>query len=370
MASSMTTSRVERLADGERFLVEPEAIERELAELWREASDGGTLRPVSRACILNVIVVADGREPQEPSKWLDELVRRLPEHLAARCLTLRLRPEEPARATLTSFISANCLLAPGGEKLVCSEAIELVSAGPAATHLPALCRALLVPGVPTAVLFDRVPEVGDPLAEALLELSDRAVLWSARGRPERVLALTRRWCARRPILDLGWVAQSHLRFAIASLFEDAHSDAERIETVTVRPADGDREPGVLDAKGLLLARGWMASRLGATAIRSAASIGNGSVDHLVELPDRTVRFSLRPPDGPPEVCFQGPDLDRGVRFEADGGVRLERPSGDWRWVLPPRSPAALLAEAVLHRSADPELTAALRWAEALMEETG
>ena len=134
-------SRLEQFSAGERFAVDPDAIERELAAIWREAGTTartGDARPVTRACLWNVIVHLEERQGRDnyvaAERW-EQAISQLAAHLASRTLVVRTRPAKPKDPELESWISANCVIAGGGGKLVCSEEITLASRGTGDRHL-------------------------------------------------------------------------------------------------------------------------------------------------------------------------------------------------------------------------------------------
>lgn len=354
---SSPLSELERFAAGEQLAVDPDEVERALVSVWREAGRSTAGRvPVTRACLWNVVALIDTRVdgPGCPG-WLQEVLRHLPEHLAARALVLRAETERPGAPELRSWISANCILASGGGKLVCSEEVDLESRGEGWRHLPGLARALLVPGVPTAAVFGEVPSMDDPLPSALVQLADRVVTWAERCGSESPLALALRLGEVRSLVDLGWAARADLRAAVGALFAGAEADAARIETVEVTI------PSEAEAAGRLLV-GWVAERLGLGEELEGSLAGEG-----VRGQARHGRVVLRLRTGGEgrAVRFFGPGFTRAVVREPGGGLRLERPSGCRRWSRAEVGAPALLARALLHRSSDAELSRALSRAEGL-----
>ncbi|MEO1338043.1 MAG: glucose-6-phosphate dehydrogenase assembly protein OpcA, partial [Myxococcota bacterium] len=189
----MNADEILRFAGGEAFAVDPDAIERELASLWQAAGqENSKAAPVTRACLLNVIALLEEREGLEGfgsadrlQSWIDEL----PRYVAARALVVRSQPFQMGQDELQSWISANCIIAGSGGKLVCSEEVTIAARGSGDHHVPGLVRALLVPGLPTNLLVRGVPH--GALAEPLLQLADRVVSdvdASSHQRPLRTLA--------------------------------------------------------------------------------------------------------------------------------------------------------------------------------------
>lgn len=220
----MSTERVERFSAGESFTVDPDAIERELASLWREAGSASSEgRPVTRACLWNVVVHVEERPEREGASEhaaLLRLMEELPLHLAYRGLMLHTHPEDTERAPLESWISARCIPAGDGGKLVCSEEITLSAHGRGDRHLPGLVRALIAPGVPTAVVFGATPDLSDPVTKRLVELADRIVVHTDRT-PRPNLSEVQALLARTPGfgMDMSWLEHADLRQEVAALFD-------------------------------------------------------------------------------------------------------------------------------------------------------
>src|SRR6185295_18631806 len=131
-------------------------------------------------------------------------------------------PPPPGGRELEAWISANCHLAPGGGKLLCSEEITLSAHGGGAAHLPALVSALQVPDVPAALVW-----IGARPSEAirekrLLEGADRVVIDTGAigGSAELVgVASLARFAGEIEVADLGWLRLGPFRLLLASLFD-------------------------------------------------------------------------------------------------------------------------------------------------------
>ncbi len=363
----MSADKIERFTAGEAFAVNPDAVERELASLWREAGQRTeTAAPVTRACLLNVIVLLEEREGREGygsadtlQRWVDEL----PRHVAARSLIIRSQPNPDGRTELSSYISANCIIADGGGKLVCSEEVTIAAAGGADHHLPGLARALLVPGLPTSVVFGGVPR--GALVDPMLRLADRVVTNADASETGEPLGALRRLMddGRHSAMDLGWVGTAALRAEIASVFdppfdEQALQSIDRIQCTT-RP---------LEQWSSRLLLGWLARALGAEGPATAAVDGQA--------------WSLSRPRGEPLT------LELMVNSEADGpsftflssamptpvtvqciGHHVEAAGPHLPTVTRPRleiSGPEALARALIHRSEDGAFRRALKIAEELL----
>ncbi len=340
--------RLEQFSAGVQFAVDPDSIERELASLWRSAgksTDSG--QPVTRACLWNVVVHVEEREDREGAGYAQamiDLVNAMPRHLAARALVLR--TQGGSEAKLDAWISANCILSGDGGKLVCSEEITLASKGAADRRLPSLVRALLVPAMPTAVVFDGVPDQSDPMVAALVRLADRIVISADRSRMvnplERAAGLVD--AVPAAAMDLGWLAARHLRQEIAAMFDPPRTEAEArsIERVVVRAPKSQRWSAWLTL-------GWFASALGVDVRGGDGSWSDGRVTFVHEErgSDFEVTISL------PEDCTLSVCSEKSGRVAVTDDLEVvHRPGED-------TERAALLARALTSRAQDDAFEAAL-----------
>lgn len=260
--SGGVAARVERLRAQEAEAVSPDAIERALAALWREAGEATVgHQAVTRACLWNVIAHVEERPGAEGAAGAPALVKaleRLPLFLANRTLILRTRPDDAGRPALSAYVSANCLVAEGGGKLVCSEEVTVTAGPDALVHLPGLVRALLVPGVPVALVLPGAPALSAPWLRDLVALSDRVITdLDTSPRPD-ALAETRLALVEPAMrgMDLGWLRRSALRREIAAMFDPPAPPARSVTQVDLHVPATERSTG-----RLLL--GWLASALGA-----------------------------------------------------------------------------------------------------------
>ncbi|MEL7369125.1 MAG: glucose-6-phosphate dehydrogenase assembly protein OpcA [Myxococcota bacterium] len=261
----MNADEILRFAGGEAFAVDPDAIERELASLWQAAGqENSKAAPVTRACLLNVIALLEEREGLEGfgsadrlQSWIDEL----PRYVAARALVVRSQPFQMGQDELQSWISANCIIAGSGGKLVCSEEVTIAARGSGDHHVPGLVRALLVPGLPTNLLVRGVPH--GALAEPLLQLADRVVSdvdASSHQRPLRTLARRVKEGQHR-LMDMGWVGTAGLRAALAGAFDPPFDGDSLMRVQRLRCAT---PPHAQWSSRLVL--GWLTRAIGAEQI--------------------------------------------------------------------------------------------------------
>lgn len=265
---------VERFSRGEAISVEPGAIERELRDLWQEASLAGTGRgALSRAALWNLVVPTRGPELLHRTKHtLAELAPRLP----ARALVLHEEagpggaagtetgPEDRISATIES----NVVSRSGGARMVSAEQITLIGPPGSEDRFGALVRALLIPGLPTATLWLDATLPDGLLVRELLPLTDRLVVDSGScehsGRLSDLQTLAEE---RRGLLlaDLGWLRMSTYRLLFAGLFDPpvGGGPLRRARRITIEHRSGAEVGALLLAAWLGLQLGWRpAARLG------------------------------------------------------------------------------------------------------------
>jgi glucose-6-phosphate dehydrogenase assembly protein OpcA len=229
------------------------AIEKELAALWRSAS---TDKQVTRACSWNLVVHCAEEPLYEATKIVvDQAVR----HVPSRALILKPRPYATG-TEIEAWVSANCQIAPGGGKLLCTEEITIEGRGAAGVdHMPSLIRALQVPDVPTAFWWAGAPPTDASAVRLLLSGVDRLVYDSAllagTGGLMR-LGHVGGLLEGLVLTDLNWLRIGGLRSVLASVF-DPPVGAEPLAALQRVRIDCTTK-GVAAAK---LLAGWLASRL-------------------------------------------------------------------------------------------------------------
>lgn len=242
---------VERFTGGHAVGVDVAAIERDLAALWRKASTAGE-QSVTRACSWNLVVHATTTAELERAKALaDALALVVP----SRTLVLVQRPDAIG-PEVEAFVTANCRMLPGGGRLLCTEEITVEALGKGVDHLPSLTRALLVPDIPTAVLWAGVPPRA-PLVDELLAVANRLVVDTTHLGSEGLARVEQLGAkATYKVGDLAWLRTAPRRRVIASAF-DAPVDAGllyRLKRVSLECA-----PDAVAGAKLML--GWIGARL-------------------------------------------------------------------------------------------------------------
>lgn len=340
--------RLERLEGKSDFAVDPDSIERQLSALWREASESrGGAAAVTRACLWNVIAYVPEGGPSD----LRDAIGQLATHIASRTLVLQVGAAD-AEAKLDAWVSANCILAEGGGKLVCSEEVTLAASGEDRQHLPGLVRALLVPGVPTALVCLGVPYPDEPLMKALLRVSDRVVFDASAVTPSALSRATQAMArCRLGGIDLGWLRRAALRKEVASLFDPpaTAADVDAVVRIEARAASSE----VTTARLML---GWVSAVLGlepTPAGEGTWSSGARTLRLIVEEARTGLALTFDRDDGTARA------VECGARLVSSGpGAGPDRPPGT-------SGLDALVARALATRTEDATFASALAAARSL-----
>jgi glucose-6-phosphate dehydrogenase assembly protein OpcA len=295
VTASKTT--IQRFLAGIPVPVEPAAIERELAALWKPASEqagAGASTAVTRVCLANLLVVGDAGHHAWQAGTLQKLSARFP------CRILWVQLDSTGTDTaLTADVTALCHLPSPGNPQVCSELITLHTSPRGAGGVPGAVRPLLEPDVPV-VLWWAMPAGGAmQLFDALCALSDRVVV---HGEPLASPALRTlcavpslhlclRECAAGNATVLVWHTMSHWREMTAQFFDppQLRSAWRGIEKVTVRYATPDGQPTAALPAALLA--GWLAGQLRWTPA-SCQSMPGGARVRFAGAASRTVDVDL------------------------------------------------------------------------------
>ncbi|MBV8855809.1 MAG: glucose-6-phosphate dehydrogenase assembly protein OpcA [Acidobacteria bacterium] len=240
-------------------------LERELGAMWAEMSapegESGAAGVV-RACVLNLVVYAEGAEERsEVDDLLSEVVERHP------CRAIVLAAERGAReARLEAFVSTRCQLSSRGSKRICGEQITIEAAGSAVATASSAVAPLLVPDVPVFLWWKDIPHYEDRLFTRLAGMADRLVIDSASfDRPHEDLRRLAELLAggRMRLSDLNWGRLTSWRALVAGFWDvaDYRDSLAQIERVFIEYDPPDLSHEEIAPKALL-ALGWLASCLG------------------------------------------------------------------------------------------------------------
>jgi len=246
--------------------VDPQAIERQLTEMWRvmtESPGSGPEAAVTRACILNLITCCT---PSDDRQQLEQLLDEVTELTPCRAFVIVLEPDSSETA-MDAYISSRCHLSARGSKQVCCEQVTIEAKGSAVNAVSSAVAPLLVSDVPVFLWWNRTPAVEEPVFTRLCNLTDRLIVDSGTfTRPYhgllRLSSFIDNPTLYRPLSDLNWGRLTSWRSLVASLWDVAEYRPflTKIDSVILGydAPTGCRE---ISAKALL-GLGWLASRLG------------------------------------------------------------------------------------------------------------
>ncbi|HEX8282740.1 MAG TPA: glucose-6-phosphate dehydrogenase assembly protein OpcA [Pyrinomonadaceae bacterium] len=277
METQATTTQVS-LAKG----IDAVGLEKELNAMWAgmsapEAGAEGSAKSsgVVRACVLNLVVYAEGAQARaEVEELLGAVVERHP------CRAIVLAAERgAAEARLDAFVSTRCQLSARGRKRICGEQITVEAAGPAVETASTAVAPLLVPDVPVFLWWKDIPHYEDKLFARLAGMADRVVIDSASFDEPRadLLRLARLLeGGRLRLSDLNWGRLTSWRSLVANFWDvaDYRASLGQIERVSIEYDPPDRAPAQVAPKALL-ALGWLASCLGWEISGGGASLSEG-----------------------------------------------------------------------------------------------
>jgi glucose-6-phosphate dehydrogenase assembly protein OpcA len=294
METQASTTQVS-LAKG----IDAAKLERELNAMWAEMSapEGrGGAAGVVRACVLNLVVYAEGQaERAEVDDLLSEVVERHP------CRAIVLAAERGAEESrLEAFVSTRCQLSSRGAKRICGEQITIEAAGPAVDTASSAVAPLLVPDVPVFLWWKDIPHYDDKLFTRLAGMADRVVIDSASfDRPhEDLLRLARLLeSGRMRLSDLNWGRLTSWRALVAGFWDvaDYRDSLARIERVVIEYDPPDRSHEEIAPKALL-ALGWVASCLGWQVSDEGARVDDNRAHFILKDGDRKIDAVLAATD--------------------------------------------------------------------------
>jgi glucose-6-phosphate dehydrogenase assembly protein OpcA len=241
--------------------VQLDAVERELDNLWRDANAriaATAAHAIARNSVLTLVLFTQRRADAEQ---LLRAVHSLTTQHPSRAVAVSADPQQQGDA-IQSYIGTYVDSASYGEDIL----IE-AQAG-AVKHLPSVVLPLIVPGLPSFLLWTGEPPWGSELLESLMDGSDRLIVdTSEMVHIERSFAalddLQHRKGTRCAISDTSWTAQGPWREIVAQFFDapDVRAYLAGVEQLTIEYAAGDEDAPTNNSQAYLFA-GWLASRLG------------------------------------------------------------------------------------------------------------
>lgn len=274
-------------------------LERELNAMWAEMSAPEGERGsagVVRACVLNLVVYAEGAEGRaEVDDLLAEMVERHP------CRAIVLNVERgAAESRLEAFVSTRCQLSSRGSKRICGEQITIEAAGAAADTASSAVAPLLVPDVPVFLWWKDIPHYDDKLFTRLAGMADRVVIDSASfDRPHADLLRLAALLAggRMRLSDLNWGRLTSWRALVAGFWDvaDYRESLSRVERIVIEYDPPDRSHEEVAPKALL-ALGWLASCLGWEVAEEGATFDEGRARFILKDEGREIEAVLAATD--------------------------------------------------------------------------
>jgi glucose-6-phosphate dehydrogenase assembly protein OpcA len=284
--------------------VNPTDIERELASLWKPASEeNGASEAVVRACLANLVIFLPGPEERDyVARILPEVTRRHPNRIIHLVVDRGDRSAPRAAASgagedrgsrLEASVTAMCSAVAPGIAPVCCEQITLRARPGEEPLLAGSVAPLLVPDIPVFLWW--TGDYRNPLLPRIAQFVDRVIVDSRNENKGGAILQDLRRLSSLPevkeVVDLGWRGLGRWRQTIADLFDDPAvrpliPELGRVE-VERAPASGGAPCSLAQSA---LVTGWMASRLGwAFAGKEVSGAGAGEI--------RTILF--RTPAGRP-----------------------------------------------------------------------
>lgn len=338
-----------------------EQVQKTLSHLWRGASEAlqEGEEGLALACLWNL--VAFHSNPKRPrgdsggeADRIGHLLETVTTSIPARVIHLEEWRDESAPVSgkeIEVRVGTNCLVAPGGHKMVCCEEINIAGFGDKGhSHFPALVRALLVPDLPVALLWlDNVPRKGRVLGQ-LLRMTDRVLVDTQQTTESDSILAVQALCKTGPchVVDLGWLRLNALRHLIADLFENPARAAQlgKFERLRIETSPAGRNTG-------LLLLGWLLARCGydapqAVDLGGRKDLQRWSVGGQHRGGTFPVEFTVREGDGGMDGIFA-------LEIQAEGDTFLLKDVDPWHMTV--RGPDGEKPRVHLREAEDADLVA-------------
>lgn len=356
-------------------------VDRELRAIWEEPDADPNTPRKARVCMMNLVVVGGRAIVERYTPVVDEVTRSVP----SRAILVALAPEA-ANEEVNGDGSAVCTVE--GGKQVCSERVRLYAGGAACARIATAVDALLVPEIPTSLVWLGRVHTDDPVFEPLAQGASRIVIDSEYTSLTSLLLLAK-WADAEGnnagIADLAWTRIAPWQELIARFFDADNELAEDVTSITITQAS-DRGAQVGSEAMLLL--GWLATRLGWKTTRLGGALG------FTSRAGKAVRVSWastpRPETVAPlslaavaiEAGAGGGQLVGSIVRELGSGLEAENPDADmieWKMTkgaapamthhvrLGANKGAKWLERTLRRPTRDPAFLEAVRFAEGVLE---
>jgi len=273
-------------------------LEQELTQLWKEAESthDDSVRPVIRACTMNLLVVTeDETHADAVAAMVGEITLEHPARIF-----LVILDRQSHESSLNAWISARCAIPEPGQEQICCEQITLVARGQDIEKITSAVTSLLVPDVSTTLLWKAPIDVSDPTLRSLLAITDRALIDSSEELAPLPALLAWRTLVHAGIGiatlgDLGWTHVTAWRAVIGKAFQspEARRRLDVLDSVTLEYSStlNPRHSGFSQA---LLLVGWLAHALGWKSTGAHGVVQEGSVHCSFRKGDTEVQVHLLP----------------------------------------------------------------------------
>jgi len=266
--------------------VEPDAIERELDNAWREANAAALAaggHAGARSSVLTLVAYATDEATAEETM---QVIKTLTTQHPSRSIVVIPTDQTPSGRPLEAYINARASSTNGMTSY--SEEIVLCATTDASQHLAGSILPLIVSGLPSFLWWVGVPPWHTEIFEATLDGFDRVLVDTAYmpQAGQSLLALedlVRRKKTSVAITDFNFTRFNPWRELVAQFFDPAELRAYLggIDHVTVEYAAGTVDGESSAAQAYLFA-GWLASRLGWTPLAAGAErVIDGQYEHTM-----------------------------------------------------------------------------------------
>jgi len=278
--------------------VDVTAIEKELTQLWKQAAEDTALghSPVVRACSLNLIIFTEGADR---ASGLEEIVSQITVDHPSR-IFLMSADRAAARSNIEAWVSARCTLPVPGGKQVCCEEINLVACGTDADKIPSIVTSLLLPDIPTVLIWKSRLDSKDNVLQLLTQLADRVLIDSSEEwHPAESLV---RWNTfieehkgQTAFGDLAWTHLTQWRTLLARAFQPAEVRIHLplLDAVTVEHSS-TRVPLHSGLSQCFLASAWLGHALRWVLLRPFTEEKNGTSVAMFRKGEQSVTVCLKP----------------------------------------------------------------------------
>lgn len=282
--------------------INPEVIERELAQLWQKTARAGLQdaatgdeRATMRARVANLMIyVPNERAQNEVNEILSELSARHP----CRALVM-IGAREAGDRDIEIAVDSFCHAGEKSVRKLCCEEVALSASGRFVAELPSAAVPLLVPDLPVFLWWREDLPTADNVFAELVERADRVIIDSADfANPAAqmsalALLVTSPEENQAGFSDLNWERLTAWRSLLAGFFdtqvqpETQRASLNDIANIRIDYAAGS-DTAALAAQPLLIT-GWLASRLGWKIRKPLAQVTKSSHSAKFEKDGREIK---------------------------------------------------------------------------------